>query len=93
MTVERFELTLANGRYSTAERTWFPKWWLRFREFLIHHQLLPADVDQSVVIRFLQEIKSTGTPAWKRLQAVQAIDAYFRDVKVTGTNGTVVIVS
>lgn len=80
MSVERFELVLANGKYSKAERTWFPNWWLRFREFLIHHQLLSSDVDQSVVIRFLQQIKSVGTPAWKRLQAVQAVDAYFREV-------------
>lgn len=80
MSVERFELILANGKYSKAERTWFPNWWLRFREFLIHHQLLSSDVDQSVVIRFLQQIKSVGTPAWKRLQAVQAVDVYFREV-------------
>lgn len=75
MSVDRFEVTLANGKYCKAERTWFPKWWLRFREFLMDQHLLPADVDQTTVIRFLQQIKATGTPAWKRLQAVQAIDA------------------
>ncbi len=80
MSVEKFELVLANGKFSKAERTWFPNWWLRFREHLIHHQLLLTEVDQAVVIRFLQQIKSTGTEAWKRLQAVQAIDAYFREV-------------
>jgi hypothetical protein len=81
VSVEKFELVLANGKFSKAERTWFPNWWLRFREHLIHHQLLLTEVDQAVVIRFLQQIKSTGTPAWKRLQAVQAIDAYFREVQ------------
>lgn len=80
MSVERFELVLANGKYSKAERTWFPGWWLRFREFLMDQHLLPADVDQSIVIRFLQQIKSAGTSAWKRLQAAQAIDVYFREV-------------
>lgn len=79
MSVEKFELVLANGTFSRAERTWFPKWWLRFREYLIHHYLLLTEVDQSIVIRFLQQIKSAGTRAWKRLQAVQAIEAYFRE--------------
>jgi integron integrase len=87
MSVDRFEVTLANGKYSKAERTWFPKWWLRFREFLMDQHLLPADVDQSIVIRFLQQIKSNGTPAWSRLQAVQAIDAYFRDVLMRSIDG------
>lgn len=87
MSVDRFEVTLANGKYSKAECTWFPQWWLRFREFLMDQHLLPADVDQTIVIRFLQQIKSSGTPAWKRLQAVQAIDAYFRDVLIRPIDG------
>ena len=32
VSVEKFELVLANGKFSKAERTWFPNWWLRFRE-------------------------------------------------------------
>ena len=80
MSIEKFEAVLAAGRYSQAEQAWFPTWFLRFREFLCECELLPADVDRSIVIRFLQEVKAQGTPAWPRLQTVQAIDAYHREV-------------
>ncbi|MEZ6132415.1 MAG: hypothetical protein R3C59_27440 [Planctomycetaceae bacterium] len=80
MSIEKFEAVLAAGRYSQAEQTWFPTWYLRFREFLREHELLPVDVDRSIVILFLQQVKAQGTPAWQRLQAVQSIEAYHREV-------------
>ncbi len=80
MSIGKFEAVLAAGRYSQAEQTWFPTWVLRFREFLCENELLPADVDRSIVVRFLQQVKAQGTPAWQRLQAVQAIEAYHRAV-------------
>ena len=80
MSIEKFEAALAAGKYSQAEQTWFPTWFLRFREFLVAHERLPGDVDRSTVIRFLQQVKAQGTPAWQRLQAVQSIDAYHREV-------------
>ena len=80
MSLEKFEKVLAAGRYSQADRTWFPRWFLRFREFLCDNELIPGDVDRSIVIRFLRQVKAQGTPAWQRLQAVQAIEAYHREV-------------
>ena len=68
------------GKYSKDERIWFPKTYSRFREFLVERELLPGDVNRGVVILFLQQIKANGTPAWQRLQAVQAIAAYHAEV-------------
>ena len=65
MSIEKFEAVLAAGKYSQAEQTSVPAWFLRFREFLCEHDLLPADVDQSIVIRFLQRVKAQGTPRKK----------------------------
>lgn len=80
MNFEKFQTVLEAGKYSKDERIWFPKTYSRFREFLVERELLPGDVNRGVVILFLQQIKANGTPAWQRLQAVQAIAAYHAEV-------------
>jgi integron integrase len=62
--------------FGENDRKWFPSWLLRFAKYLGagREQDLSFTTDQ--VIAFLVSIKKNGVPAWQRLQATRAIEAY-----------------
>ena len=67
---------LHDAKIGKNDRKWFPKWLRRYAECVQHNQDTAIPIDTERVTRFLQKLRDTGTPAWQRLQAVRAIEAY-----------------
>jgi integron integrase len=77
MSVARFRNEVASAPLAPADKEWFPRWIQRFADSLGN----PAGnlaVTEAGVIRFLRSLRDNGTPAWQRLQAVRAVEAYQR---------------
>jgi hypothetical protein len=75
MSVVRFRHQVASALLAPADKEWFPRWIQRFADSLGK----PAGnltVTEAGVIRFLRSLRDNGTPAWQRLQAVRAVEAY-----------------
>lgn len=75
MTVARFCVILPGTKLPRADKQWFPRWIRRYASscgetggFL--------SVSERQVVEFLRSLRDHGTPAWQRLQAVRAIEAY-----------------
>lgn len=75
MSVKRFRVLLNDARIGEAGIRWFPRWVLRYSSTvgMIRGNL---SVTEAEVIRFSQSLRDKGIPAWQRLQAVRAIEAY-----------------
>ena len=66
----------SSAKVSKVNQHWFPKWIRRFSTFVDE---LPGGIDAvnfEAVVKFSQQLRDTGIPAWKRLQAIEAIDCY-----------------
>ena len=75
MSVEKFLQVLPNANYGKADKDWFPRWIKRYASWSgIQAGLLPLSPDAA--IRFSQSLLKNGNPAWQRLQAIRAIEAY-----------------
>ena len=75
MTVKRFCGLLHEAKFGKNDKKWFPRWIRRYASAVNETEgVLP--VTESQVIRFLQSLRNHGTPAWQRLQAVRAVEAY-----------------
>jgi hypothetical protein len=79
MSIERFCMQIRVATLSEADRQWFPRWIRRYAEEF-HATAGDVPVTQPQVIRFLRTLRDNGTPAWQRLQATRAIEAYQRIV-------------
>ena len=88
MALQQFQTKLAGSKYSKNDKNWFPKWLRRYQRSLRDNSL-PVDPDQKLVVTtasvidFSRSLLKSQTPAWQRLQAVRAVEAY-RDL-VLGT--------
>ena len=58
------------------DRHHFPTWVGRFQQFLERGEMDDLSVEPTDVRRFCRSLVSTKTPAWRRLQAVKAIEHY-----------------
>jgi hypothetical protein len=75
MSVEDFGRLLQGEKVSRNDKEWFPRWIRRYASSVQAVEgRLP--VSEAEVIRFLQSLLKSHTPAWQRLQAVRAIEAY-----------------
>ena len=75
MPVGRFRQLVQQGKYSTNDKKWFPKWIQRYAATAATRQgkLL---VSEFSVAQFSRSLRDKGIPAWQRLQAVRALEAY-----------------
>ena len=75
MSVRKFCWLLSEAKVSKRDREWFPRWLLRYAETvaLVDGKL---SVTEAEVIQFSRSLRDSGTPAWQRLQAVRAVEAY-----------------
>lgn len=79
MSVELFCTRVRSATLSAADREWFPRWIRRYAESVGSHRgNLP--VTEADVVRFLRCLRDNGTPAWQRLQATRAVEAYRQEV-------------
>lgn len=75
MSVARFCAILPGTSLPMADKEWFPRWIRRYASSCGESEgRLP--VSEHDVITFLRSLRDHGTPAWQRLQAVRAIEAY-----------------
>lgn len=75
MCVAEFKREIAVSKFNKNDKTWFPKWIKRYESFL-GTQGSRLDVSKEQAIAFSKELLTNGSPAWQRLQAVRALEAY-----------------
>jgi integron integrase len=75
MTVARFCAILPGSKLPATDKEWFPRW---IRRYASSCQATAGNVTvgESEIIAFLRSLREHGTPAWQRLQAVRAVEAY-----------------
>ena len=75
MSVRKFCWFLSEAKVSKRDKEWFPRWLRRYMQ-------TAASVDgnlsvtEAEVVQFSRSLRDNGTPAWQRLQAVRAVEAY-----------------
>lgn len=79
MSVDLFSTRVRSATLSAADKEWFPRWIRRYADSLGSHSgNLP--IDHPRVIRFLRCLRDNGVPAWQRLQATRAVEAYQQEI-------------
>jgi integrase len=75
MSVARFGALVAGTKLNDADKKWFPRW---LRSYASSLKITEGDirVTEAEVIAFSRSLRDSKTPAWQRLQAVRAIEAY-----------------
>jgi integron integrase len=75
MSVGEFCGLIGSAKLNEADRKWFPRW---IRSYASSLKISNGDlrVTEADVIDFSKSLRDSGTPAWQRLQAVRAIEAY-----------------
>ena len=76
MSAQIFCRELPRFPFDNNDRRWFPKWIRRYASSLQRSHEDPLSVSTLEVIRFLQSLRDRGVPAWQRLQAARAVEAY-----------------
>lgn len=75
MSAELFAARVRGSSLSSTDQHWFLAWIRRYAEGAeAKRGSLP--VTRECVITFLRGLRSSGVPAWQRLQATRAIEAY-----------------
>ena len=75
MSVANFDRLLREARLGKNDKESFPRWIGRYASGVTMVEgRLPVSPEE--VIRFLQSLLKSHTPAWQRRQAVRAIEAY-----------------
>jgi len=77
MSVAKFCGLLNEVKLAKNDKKWFPRWIRRYASTVdtVQGNLRVTEAD---VIKFLQSLRDSRTPAWQRLQAVRAVEAYRR---------------
>lgn len=75
MSVAQFCAIVRGTKLPAADKEWFPRWIRRYASSC-GDPVGKLPVSENRVVPFLQDLRDHGTPAWQRLQAVKAIDAY-----------------
>ena len=76
MSVKQFRALLNDGKFGENDRKWFPRWIRRYASSVRVPNGEDLPVTEKDVIKFSQSLLQSGTPAWQRLQAVRAAEAY-----------------
>jgi len=70
-----FQRRLHGAKYARNDLKYFPLWVRRYAESVTEEEgRFP--VSGELVLGFSMSLRQSGTPAWPRLQAVQAVEAY-----------------
>lgn len=76
MSLSEFQRRVPSLHVSGADRTWFPKWLAGYADYVRTASDQPLAVDHERVVGFLRSLRDNRIPAWRRLQAARAIEAY-----------------
>jgi len=75
MSVASFCRALHEAKLGKNDREWFPRWIRRYASS-VEETGGRLPISEEEVIQFLRSLLKSRTPAWQRLQAVRAIEAY-----------------
>jgi integron integrase len=75
MCIEQYCARVQQSGLGRVDKQWFPIWIRRYAE-AVKTPRGPLPVSREGVISFLRILRDHGTPAWQRLQATRAIEAY-----------------
>ena len=75
MSVQEFCWLLNDAKLGKNDKKWFPRWLRRYAP-TVRHIGGNLSVTEGEVIAFSRSLLDSKTPAWQRLQAVRAIEAY-----------------
>ena len=76
MSLPDFQRRLGYLNLTESEQVWFPKWVDGYAQHCRADPSQRLPVDQERVIGFLRSLRDNHVPAWRRLQAARALDAY-----------------
>ena len=91
MSVEAYCRSLPNLPIGRNDRKWFPKWIRRYASALRKGRKQSLPVEEATVIDFLKSLRDNGVPAWQRLQAARAVEAYRQHILGTSELSLVMI--
>lgn len=75
MSVHQFNEKLATAKFGKNDKKWFPSWIRRYAaSTTATNNKLPVTFE--LVVEFSRSLLKNKTPAWQRLQAVRAVEAY-----------------
>jgi len=75
MSVRQFIEKLSTAKLAKNDKKWFPSWIRRYAGTTTStNNKLPVTVE--LVVAFSRSLLNNKTPAWQRLQAVRAVEAY-----------------
>ena len=75
MSLQEFKQLVAVSKLKSHDIEWFPRWLQRYGSTVpMVEGRYPITVEH--VIRFSRSLRDNGVPAWQRLQAVRAVEAY-----------------
>ena len=75
MSVKTFCRLLNEGKFGKNDKRFFPLWLRRYAQ-TVKQVGQPLLITEGEVIRFSRSLRDNGIPAWQRLQAVRAVEAY-----------------
>ncbi|WP_203329097.1 integron integrase [Candidatus Laterigemmans baculatus] len=78
MDLNVFVQRLGRMHLSGAEQTWYPRWVEGYAQHNRLESLTPLPIRENLVIGFLRSLRDNRVPAWRRLQAACALEAYQR---------------
>ena len=80
MSVDQFCHSLPKLSFHKHDVVWFPRWIRRYAASIGRSNSEQLFVHEEALLSFLRTIRDRGVPAWQRLQAVRAIEAYRQHV-------------
>ena len=84
LSLKQFEKELAVAEYRSDDKTWFPKWVARYASVTEQSKTETFNVSVDLAIKFSRSLLENGCPAWQRLQAVRAVEAYRNLIHLDG---------
>jgi len=75
MSIQKFQYLLHRAEYHKNDKKYFPLWVRRYAES-VKVEKGPLAVTLESVMVFSRSLRDHGIPAWQRLQAVRAVEAY-----------------
>ena len=83
MSIQKFCDRLVQAKYGKNDKKWFPQWIRRFATYANNINCTSASnnndqlaVTVEHVVQFSKALLKQQVPAWQRLQAVRAVEAY-----------------
>ncbi len=82
MSIAKYQAAIPRDKIGINDQTWFVRWVRRYESW-IGTRNVDLPVDEESVVAFCRSLRDKNIDAWKRMQAVRALQAYQRLVLKT----------